>query len=81
MKPRTGSDIEIEIGMMHTVQSPEQGYSMEHDMLQVNGHIQHDYRYHQGHGGVYLDLVEQSPLRQLCISGDADGSDREYHAQ
>src|SRR5207248_665681 len=40
MKPRTRGDVYIDVGMMHTVQAPENRYRVKQHMLQVDGEIQ-----------------------------------------
>ena len=35
MKPQPRGDINVHVGMMHHVQPPDQGYGVEHHMLEV----------------------------------------------
>lgn len=62
VETNTGGEINIQVGMVHHVQSPERRDGMVQDMLQVDRKIQGEHPNHHFQPGGKIQLVEQPPL-------------------
>lgn len=61
MKAQAGGDIDVQIGMMHHVQAPEQRHRMEHDMLEIDHQIQDQDADKHAEPGRQIEDVEEPP--------------------
>ena len=61
MKARAGGHVEVEIGVMHPVQAPQQRHRVEHDVLQVDGKIEDDRPKRERPPDRHVEIVEHSP--------------------
>ena len=43
MEPETGGHVELKIGMVHAMETPERRHRMKHHMLEIDGEIQRQY--------------------------------------
>jgi hypothetical protein len=46
MEAQAGGGVEVEIGMVHAMQSPQQWNRMEHHVLEIQGGVEHEKRHH-----------------------------------
>ena len=81
MKPRTRGDVYIDVGVVHTMQAPENRHRVKQHMLQVDGEIQQeDGDADRQEGRKRPNSMEHSPAPLLRNHGHADRCHRERHA-
>src|SRR5262249_14574740 len=66
------ADIDVEIGMMHSVQAPKRWHGMKEHMLKVDREIQQDNRGHYGNPGRDWHYVEEAK----SVRGSNEGQTR-----
>jgi hypothetical protein len=66
VKPRARRHVEVEVRMMHAVQTPKHRYGVEQNMLQVDNEIQHQDRDHDSSPAGKRDVVEEAPAALLA---------------
>jgi len=81
MKARAGGDVEIEIGVVHAVQAPEQRHGVHHDVLQVNHEVHGNHGHHHGQPVRRFDIIENAPALFLGKQRHADRGGGKQQAQ
>jgi hypothetical protein len=61
MKARAGGQVVIQIGVMHSMQPPQQRHGMHHDVLQPDDEVHRDHRQRHGKHEGHLEMVQQAP--------------------
>jgi hypothetical protein len=83
VKPRSGGDVEIKIGVMDAMQPPQQRHRVKHDVLQVNREIEGKDHQQDLHGQRQVEAMQQAdsaPLREQRDShrgSRGDGTDHD----
>jgi hypothetical protein len=81
MEPRTRGDIHIDVGMVHTMQAPEDRHRVKQHVLQVDGEIQQKDRDSDRQERWQRPYsMEQSPTPLLRNYGHTHRRHREYRA-
>ncbi len=81
MKPRTRGDVYIDVGVVHTMQAPEDRHRVKQHMLQVDGEIQQeDGDADRQEGWKRPDSIEEPPASLLRNDGHTDRRHRERRA-
>ena len=81
MEAQTRGDIEIQIDMMHSMDSPEYRHRVKHYVLKVNCQIEDDNRSHQCGPGRNLYVIQQSPTASFahhCKGHGRGGKEEAY---
>jgi len=80
MKASAGREIEVEVRMMHHVEPPEEGYGVEHHMLQIDHEIEEndptDHFHPEGRGYAFSNPHPCSPVFTAIANGRAANSSR-----
>ena len=76
METHAGGHVDIEIGVVHTVQPPQRRHVMEDDVLTVNHQIERDHAERDRRPGRQRQQIEQPPAALGRDQRDADGSGR-----
>ncbi len=81
METHAGRDVEIQIRMVHSMKTPKQRHRMEHDVLQVDGEVQHQHR--ERHQGPVRQrgAAQQPPAARLGDDRHAHRGGGKQHAQ
>ena len=77
MKTCAGCDVDIDIRMMHPVQTPQGRYRVYHYVLQIDNEIHCDNGGRDGDSGGYFKIVKQAPAVLSRKGGHAHGRSRE----
>ena len=77
METNPGRCIEIEIRMVHHVQAPKDGESMEHGMLQIDYKIKKHYADKYGQPIGQAALNQEPPTATLIQGSDVNRRNRE----
>ena len=81
MEPRSRRHVEVEIGVVHSMEPPERRNRVEHHMLQVDREIeQHERDDEPGPAGK-RKVVEEAPASGLGEDGETNRGDRKGEAQ
>src|SRR5512141_1788934 len=70
MKPSARCEIEVEVCVMHHVHPPEEGYGVEHHMLQIDHEIEENDPTGHFHPEGKMVCVQQAPPLFLGFCGD-----------
>ena len=76
MKARAGRDIDIKVGVMHAMQSPEPRDVMEKPVLGIDGQIEKKERDDDGEQRRHGDIVEETPSPLLGDKSNSRGARR-----
>lgn len=61
MEAKTGSNVEIQIRVVDSVEAPEKGNGVENNMLQIDGKIQNNHADYKRKPGRNLEVIKQTP--------------------
>jgi len=81
MKAKSGGHINIQVSVVHHVHPPEERYSMEHDMLQIDNKIKGQNAQQDGKPVRQIEDIEKPPALLLGCGGYLDADYREEQAQ
>ena len=81
MESRAGGHVKVRIGVVDTVEPPEQGQGMKHDMLKIDGSIEHQDGQHSFHGDTQVELIQNPELVEAGVFCNTDKGGREQNAQ
>jgi hypothetical protein len=73
VETQPGADIDVEIGMMHSVQAPKRWHGMKEHMLKVDREIQEDNGGHYGNPGRDWHYVEEAKSVRGSNEGQTGG--------
>jgi hypothetical protein len=69
VKPGPGGNINVKIGVVHSMKIPEETDFMKEKVLGIYGKVKERYGNYSGNHGGYLEIVEKSPALRLCAQG------------
>jgi hypothetical protein len=76
METHAGGHVDIEIGVVHAVKTPQRRHVMEDDVLTVDHEIERDHPERERRPGRQCQQIEQPPAVRSRDQGDADRSGR-----
>ena len=81
MKAQPGSDIKLQISMMHAVQPPQHRHRVEQHMLRINRQIQQHKRERNGGPHRRMQPIEQAPALRLHIKRKTHRAQRQHQLE
>ncbi len=75
MEAKPGSDVEVQVGVVHHVEAPEKRHRMEHDVLKIYHEVQHHKAYHYRRPVGHAYVSEEAIPPAVCRFGHSGWQD------
>ena len=75
MKTRAGGEIEIEVRVMHPMKPPQKRDRVKHHVLEVDDHVERNYREHERACAAETHRVQEAPSLLQCEFGKSQRCD------